>query len=278
MIKKKRILIAGGGGSIGSELVRQLSVHNKVYIIDQNETATFDLTEELKQKGRWVNCRIGDIREKDTIHDVFSDFKPQIIINAAALKHVTPSQSSPREYVLTNIIGNLNLTEEAKRWESTEKFIYISTDKAVSGKKNVMGATKMCAETINSTMGKGFISVRFGNVMNSRGSVLEIWKRQFEKREPLTITDEKMTRYMMTIQEACELVIKAAEIGKGGEVFILSMGEPHKIMDVKEKMYGKEYPVKIIGVRPGETLTERLMTVDEERRVVQKDKFYILSN
>lgn len=276
MIEGKRILIPGGGGSIGSELVRQLSVHNKVFIFDNNETAAFDLSEELKQKGRWVEYRIGDIRDARSVHDVFSDFKPEIIINAAALKHVSPSQLYPREYVETNIIGHLNLIEEAKRWESVEKFIYISTDKSVAEKKNVMGATKMCSETIHTTMGEGYIAVRFGNVLGSRGSLLEIWARQYKNKEPLTITDERMTRYIMTIPEACSLVIEAAEQGQGDEVFIFDMGPPKKIIDLKNELYGVDYPVKIIGMRPGESLHERLMTEDEQKRAIKKGKFLIL--
>lgn len=276
-MKNKRILIVGGAGSIGSELVRQLSIENKVFILDTNENRGFDLSEELKQNGRWVEFRLGDIRDKDTIGDLFSDFKPEIVINAAAYKHVSPSQIFPREYVMTNIIGNLNLIEEAKRWECLEKFVYISTDKAVSERKNVMGATKMCSETIVTSLGEKFIAVRFGNVLASQGSVLDIWKRQHKNNEALSITDTKMERYMMTISDACELVITATEIGKGGEVFILDMGDPIKIMDLKEQLYGN-YPYKVIGIRPGECMSERLMTEDENKRAVKVDKFYIIKN
>lgn len=279
MIKEKRILIAGGGGSIGQELVRQLCLNNSIFILDQNETAAFDLTEELKQKGYWVNCRIGDIRNQRTVHDIFSDFKPEIVINAAALKHVTPSQTSPREYVLTNIIGNLNLAEEAKRWECLEKYIFISTDKVASEKKNVMGATKLCSETINSAMGKGFISVRFGNILRSHGSVLMIWDRQFNNGESLTITDLKMERYLMSIKEACELVIEAIETGIGGEVFVLNnLDKLKKIIDLKNEIYGCEYPIKVIGLRAGEVLSERLMTEDEAKRAEVVGKFLIIRN
>ena len=272
-MKYKRILIAGAGGSIGSELTRQLSVNNQVFIFDQNETACFDLAEELKQKGRQVSFRIGDIREWETVKEIFNEFKPEIVINAAALKHVTPSQYFPREYVMTNVIGHLNLIKAVEAY-GTEKMLYISTDKAVSGKKNVMGATKMCAETINSAM--GYISVRFGNVLNSRGSVLEIWDRQFKAGEPITITDLNMERYMMEIPEACSLVIEAIEKGNGGEVFILDMGKPKKIIDLKNERYGESYPIEVIGVRPGESMSEQLMTLDEEKRAIKDGRFFII--
>jgi len=276
MVRDKRILVSGGAGSIGSELVRQLAINNKIFILDSDETRTFNLSEELKQKGYWVYYRIGDVRNIETVRDVYSDFKPQIIINAAALKHVTPAQIYPREYVMTNIIGNLNLIEESKNWECFEKFVFISTDKVISDRKGVMGATKMCSERITTAMGKEFMSVRFGNVMFSRGSVLEIWKRQFENGEPLTITDIRMERYMMSIPQACELVIEAMEYGKDGEVYILDMGEKKKIIDLKEKLY-PGYPIKIIGIRQGETLTEKLMTEEESKVAIKKNKFWIIN-
>ena len=146
-LRSKRVLVTGGGGSIGSELVRQLSEENKVFILDNNETAAFDLTEELKHKGRWVECRVGDIRNKDAIRDVFSDFKPEIVFHAAAYKHVTPMEAYPEEAVETNIIGTLNVFREAQRWECLEKFIFISTDKAIQS-SSIMGATKRVGEII----------------------------------------------------------------------------------------------------------------------------------
>jgi len=273
MIKDRRILISGGAGSIGNELVRQLCVNNKIFILDIDETRTFDLSEELTQNGYWVNYRIGDIRDRETVEDVFSDFKPQIVINAGALKHVTPSQIYPREYVMTNIIGNLNLIEEAKKWECLEKYIFISTDKVSSENKCVMGATKMCSETI--TVALGYTAVRFGNVLASRGSVLEIWERQYKNGEPLTITDPEMTRYFMTIPQACKLVIQTIENGKGGEVMILDMGKKKTIMELKEELYPK-YPTKIIGIRKGELMTEELMSSDEKLLAKKEGDFYVI--
>lgn len=277
-MRNKRILISGGAGSIGNELVRQLAKNNKVFILDINETPTFDLREELKQKGCWIHSRTGDIRDKETLSDVFEDFKPQYVFHAAALKHVTPNQEYPLEAIKTNILGTYNLITEAKKWECLEKFVFISTDKVVNA-KCIMGITKLCAESLVRQAGKEFVAVRFGNVMASRGSVLEIWQRQFEMNEPLTITDSAMERYMMTIPEACELVIKAAQNGSGGDVWVMDMGARVNVMELAKKiveMSGKNKDIKNIGLRPGETLTEELMTVEERKIAVKRGKFWII--
>ena len=276
MIENKRILIPGGGGSIGSELVRQLAPKNKIYILDNNETAAFDLTEEMKLKSYWVECRIGDIRNRETIKDVFSDFKPEYVFHAAALKHVTPGEISPIEYINTNILGTYNLLDYSKRWECVEKFIFISTDKVVNA-SSIMGATKKVAEIM--VKNAGFTAVRFGNVLGSRGSVIPLWQGQIDRGEPLTVTDEKMQRFFMTIQEACELVIEAAEAGSGGEIMILDMGKEVNVLSLAKDILaksGKEVGIKMIGMRPGETLNERLMTLEEETRAVKKGKFLII--
>ena len=170
-IKSKRVLVAGGAGSIGSELVRQLAKVHKVYLVDINESGIFDLTDSLKNKNVWG--RVGDIRDYKTVKDIFDDFKPQIVFNAAAYKHVPLMEYTPLEAIQTNVIGHYNLIHVAKTWECVEKFIQISTDKVVSS-YSVMGATKKLAEVITLNQGKGFIVVRFGNVMNSRGSLLKI--------------------------------------------------------------------------------------------------------
>lgn len=273
MIKNKRVLVTGGAGSIGSELSRQLAKDNKLFLIDLNETGLYQLREQLRAKGHWVYSRTGDIRNKETLKDLFEDFKPEIIFHAAALKNVTPSEEYPQEAIDTNIQGTANLIAEAKRWECLEKFVFISTDKVVNA-KCIMGITKKCAEGLITRAGKQFVAVRFGNVLASSGSVLEIWKRQVEAGEPITITDPKMTRYMMTIPEACELVIKAQE-GKDGAIYILNMGEPINIMDFKEQYY-PGYPTRIIGIRPGEELYEKLMTEEEQKIAIHQDKFFII--
>lgn len=278
MIKNKRILCVGGAGSIGSELVRQLAPKNKIFILDINETGTFDLREELRLKGFWVYSRTGDIRNQETIEDVFSDFKPQLIFHAAALKHVTPNDEYPEEAIQTNILGTNNLIKEAKNWECLEKFVFISTDKVVNA-KCIMGITKLCAEGLVTRAGEQFVSVRFGNVMASRGSVLEIWQKQFNRGEPLTITDPGMERYMMSIPQACELVIEAAEKGKNGEIWVMDMGKRVRVLDLANKiieMSGEEKDIKNIGIRPGEVLSEKLMTLEEEKRAIKINKFFII--
>jgi len=279
-MKNKRIVCVGGAGSIGSELCRQLAKDNKIFVLDQDESATFDICEELKDY--WVKPRVGDIRNKETIKDLFEDFKPQIVINAGAYKHVPLSHIYPRDYVDINIIGNLNLVEEAKNWECLDKFIYISTDKAVNS-NNIMGCTKRASEIIVKSQGKGFCAVRFGNVIGSRGSLYTIWKRQIKEGKPLTLTDKRMERYMMTIKEACELVIKAGDDSEGGEIYILDMGEKRKIVELMDEFviqnYGfKNYPhgYKIIGIREGETLSEELMFSEEKEKAIKKGKFWII--
>lgn len=278
MIKNKRILITGGAGSIGSELVRQLCVNNKVFILDNNENKTFLLREELKQKGYWVHSRTGDVRDKDTVADVFEDFKPQYVFHAAALKHVTPSEEYPIEAIMTNVIGTYNVLAEAKRWECLEKFIFISTDKVVNA-RCVMGKTKSLGETMVTNSGKGFIAVRFANVLGSDGSLIPIWQNQINQGLPITVTDKEMFRYFMTISDACRLVIKAAEDGKGGEIYVLAMDKPVNIYELARGVIdgiGRDIPIQITGRRPGEALEEKLMTAEEESTAIRKGDFYVI--
>lgn len=275
---QKRVLVTGAGGSIGSELVRQLAPKHKVYCIDINETALFDLIEELKLKGYWVEGRLGDVRDRDVLRDVFSDYKPEVVYHAAALKHVAPAENTPLEYIKTNSVGTYNLIDYAKRYEVL-KFVYISTDKVINS-KSIMGQTKKLGETMVQNAGRGFVSVRFGNVLGSRGSVIPIWQGQIERGEPLTVTDKRMTRYFMTIPEAVELVIEAGEKGKGGEIFILDMGKQVNIYDLATTILKdarkEDLGVKLIGIRPGETLDEKLMTESEETRASKEGKFYVI--
>lgn len=276
-MKNKRILVTGGAGSIGSELVRQLCKDNKVYILDSNESAIFDLTDELGRK-HWVHGRVGDIRDYRTVRDVFEDFKPQVVFNCAALKHVPLMELTPLEAIQTNVLGHYNLIHVAKTWECLEKFVYVSTDKVVSS-KSIMGATKKLGEVITLNQGKGFVVVRFGNVLDSRGSLLRIWQRQIDSGKKLTITDDRMSRYMMTIPEAVTLVVEAAKIGEGGEIFVMDMGKKVNIkelaLDILGKA-GKPPDIEITGLRPGETLTEELMSAEEESRSIKLKNFYVI--
>ena len=277
MIRKKRILITGGAGSIGSELVRQLAPKNKIFILDKNETGAFDLREELKRKGYWVHSRTGDVTNKDTVWDVFSDFKPQIIFHAAALKHVTPNNEYPEEAFATNINGTVNIVREAKNWECFEKLVFISTDKVVNA-KCIMGITKLCAESYVKLQGEKFVAVRFGNVLGSQGSVIPIWQRQTDQNESITITDPAAERYFMTIEEACALVIEAAGMkDAGGHVVVTDMGKRVNILELaKEIIHRTRGEIEMIGLRPGEEVDERLMTDDEEKRAIRVGRFFII--
>jgi FlaA1/EpsC-like NDP-sugar epimerase len=271
-----RVLVAGGAGSIGSELVRQLVKNHKVYVLDINESGIFDLTDSLKGQDVWG--RVGDIRDYKTVKDVFDDFKPEIIYNCAAYKHVPLMEYTPLEAINTNVIGHYNLIHCAKTWECVQKFVYVSTDKAASS-HSIMGATKRLGEIITKNQGKGYCVVRFGNVIGSRGSLMSIWQRQADAGEPLTVTDERMERYMMTIPQAVGLIIEAGERCVGGETFILDMGKPVNIynlaLSIIEKTDGNQSPT-VTGIREGETLTEKLMTAEEEALAVKEGNLYVI--
>lgn len=276
MIENKKILISGFAGSIGSEIFRQLAPGNELFGVDIDETRMFDLVEELKLKGLNVRGRIGNIKAHSTVDDMIYEFKPDIIFHAAAYKHVAPNEQYPLEAINTNIIGTYNMLKYAKKY-GVKKFINISTDKVINS-NSVMGATKRVAELM--VKNAGGISVRFGNVLGSRGSAIPTWQRQIDHNEPLTVTDERMERYFMSIPQAVELVIKASEIGEAGQILILDMGEPVNVLELAKeilKKSGKEdLGIRMIGMRPGETLGERLMTEDEEKRAIKKENFYVI--
>ena len=234
----------------------------------------FDLVEELKQKKYKVEGRVGDVRDISTVREVFLEFKPQYTFHCSALKHVTPGEWNPDEYIKTNSLGTWNVLQCCKN--TNTNIVYISTDKVIHS-NSIMGITKRLGEVM--VKNAGGVAVRFGNVLGSRGSVIPLWQGQMDRGESIKVTDERMTRYFMTIPEACELVIEAATSSKGGEIMIMDMGNPVKIIDlarkiIEEAKYDKD--IEIIGIRPGETLNERLMTEEEELVAEKRGKFYVL--
>src|SRR3990167_3013823 len=226
-MKNKRVLVTGASGSIGSELCRQLYKTNKLYALDLNEMGLHALKRELG-----VPVRVGDIRNRETLRNVFDDFRPQAVFHAAAYKSVDLMEYVPEEAIYTNVAGTLNVLDYCKIYE-VEKMVFISTDKVVNA-KSIMGKTKSLGETM--TVNSGYVAVRFGNVLGSRGSLMEIWERQINEGQPLTITDPAMTRFFMTIPEACSLVLEAAKIGKGGEVICFEMGRPVSILKLAQEI------------------------------------------
>lgn len=275
-LNDKHILVAGGGGSIGSELVRQLSARNRVMVLDIDETSAFDLAESLQLEKRDVSCEIGDIRDRQFVRNVMARFEPEVVINAAARKHVKPMEHNPMEAIEVNLVGLNNLLDASRAFE-VQKFCQISTDKAVNP-KCVMGATKLLGEMMVRRMGAGYVCVRFGNVMGSRGSVIPFWQSQLDRGRPITVTDARMTRYMMSIDEACSLVIKAIEDSRGGETYCLDMGEKVNILELAKGVLAKagRGEIRMIGRREGESLTEELMTGEEKARAKKKGDFWVI--
>lgn len=284
-MENRVIHIWGGAGSIGSELVRQLAISgNELTVLDIDETRMFDLVEELRLDGLNVRGFVADVRDKEFISNYMQNNSyPDYVINAAARKHVTPMEDTPMEAVSTNIGGVFNLINFCNKYHC--KLIQISTDKVVNA-ACIMGATKKVAELM--VRNARYVSVRFGNVMGSRGSVIPIWQKQMEQGKPLTVTDERMERYMMTIEEACSLVIEAAQMEDvEGKVVCLDMGARIKILDLAKeilKRSGMENirpdgsigdSLRMIGMRQGEQLVERLMTEDEEESAEKRGKFWI---
>lgn len=269
------ILVTGAAGSIGSGLVREIAGFGpgKLILLDQAESPMYELEYELKTNFPELNFEIviGDIRVKERMQRLFEAYKPLYVFHAAAYKHVPLMEDNPSEAVNTNIKGTLNLADLAREHQ-VRKFVMISTDKAVNP-TNVMGASKRIAEIYaqlkNDTQTR-FITTRFGNVLGSNGSVIPIFKKQIEQGGPVTVTDERITRYFMTIPEACQLVLEAGNMGEGGEIFVFDMGESVKIVDLAKKMIrlsglepGKDIEIKFTGLRPGEKLYEELLAQEE---------------
>jgi FlaA1/EpsC-like NDP-sugar epimerase len=269
-IKNKTILITGAGGSIGSEISRQCVKYGakELILVDHSEYNLYKIEQELNNFN--IKSIMQSVVNKDLLNKTFQKYKPQIVIHAAAYKHVPMCEENIEEAILNNIIGTKNTIDLACKYEA-EKFVLISTDKAVRP-TSVMGATKRVCELYaqNIKCKTEIVAVRFGNVLGSSGSVIPKFKEQIKKGGPITVTHPDITRYFMLIPEACELVLQAASIGKGGEIFILDMGEPIKIVDLAKKMCelsGRDdIEIKFTGLRPGEKLYEELLIDDSEQK------------
>jgi FlaA1/EpsC-like NDP-sugar epimerase len=278
-MNSKSIMVTGAAGSIGSEIVRQLLAYfpSKVILVDQAESGLFDLEYELAGKiptNTEIVVKVADVSDAHRMGSIMRTHKPSIIFHAAAYKHVPLMEKNPYEAIKINILGTRNIAELAAE-NGVDKFVMVSTDKAVNP-TNVMGATKRFAEMYTQSMNQlegvhtKFIATRFGNVLGSNGSVIPLFKKQIERGGPITVTHPEITRYFMTIPEACELVLEAATMGGGGEVFVFDMGESVKIINLAKKMItlrglrvDRDIEIKFTGLRPGEKLYEELLNNNE---------------
>lgn len=287
-VQGKVVLVTGGGGSIGSELCRQLADHGvkQLIIFDMYENNAYEIQQELKRKHPELNLvvLIGSVRNTGRLESVFSKYHPEIVYHAAAHKHVPLMEDSPNESIKNNVMGTYKTARAAIR-NGTERFILISTDKAVNP-TNIMGASKrLCEMVIQMCNQKGytkFAAVRFGNVLGSNGSVIPLFKKQIEEGGPVTVTDKNIIRYFMTIPEAVSLVLQAGAYGKGGEIFVLNMGEPVRILDMAEKLIRlsgyepyKDIPIRFTGLRPGEKLYEELLMDEEGLQTTLNKRIFI---
>ncbi len=271
------VLVTGGGGSIGSELCRQIASHHpkQLIILDIYENTTYDLQLELKKKFPQLNLKvlIGSVRNTHRVDTIFKDYKPEIVFHAAAHKHVPLMEDSPNEAIKNNVFGTLNVARAAGE-NKTARMVLISTDKAVNP-TNIMGASKRICEMVVQGMNRkyadtNYVAVRFGNVLGSNGSVIPLFKKQIAAGGPVTVTDKNIIRYFMTIPEAVSLVLQAGSYAKGGEIFVLDMGEPVRIDDMARnliKLSGYEpdvdIPIVYTGLRPGEKLFEECLREEE---------------
>lgn len=287
-LTNKTILVTGGGGSIGSELCRQIAKYKpkELIILDIYENNAYEIQNELKRNypNLKLTVLIESIRDKERIQTVFDHYRPQVVFHAAAHKHVPLMEDSPQSAVKNNVFGTLNVVRAADEFGS-EKFVMISTDKAVNP-TNIMGCTKRICEMIVQSYNKksktDYVSVRFGNVLGSNGSVIPLFIEQIKEGGPVTVTDERIIRYFMSIPEASQLVLQAGSMGKGGEIFVLDMGEPVKIIDLAEKLirlYGyipyENMDIKIVGLRPGEKLYEEPLLDVGDVDTTSFDRIYV---
>ncbi len=284
----KTILVTGGGGSIGSELCRQLANHgpSRLIIFDIYENNAYDIQQELKRSYPDLDLvvLIGSVRDTKRVNKVMETYRPQIIYHAAAHKHVPLMEDSPNEAVKNNVLGTWKLAKAADRYQ-VEKFVMISTDKAVNP-TNIMGASKRICEMIVQTFAKHsatqFVAVRFGNVLGSNGSVIPLFRRQIAEGGPVTVTHPDIIRYFMTIPEAVALVLQAGAYAQGGEIFVLDMGEPVKILELAKNMIslsgyvpGRDIEIVFTGLRPGEKLYEELLMKEEGLSATKNEKIFV---
>lgn len=287
-IQGKTVLVTGGGGSIGSELCRQLAEHGvgRLIIFDMYENNAYDIQQELKRTHPELDLvvLIGSVRNTNRLDSLFQTYRPDIVYHAAAHKHVPLMEDSPNEAIKNNVIGTYKTAKAAIRY-GTKRFILISTDKAVNP-TNIMGASKRLCEMViqmcNQKSNTEFVAVRFGNVLGSNGSVIPLFKQQIEEGGPVTVTHKDIIRYFMTIPEAVSLVLQAGAYAKGGEIFILNMGEPVKILDMAEKLIRlsgyepyKDIPIEFTGLRPGEKLYEELLMDEEGLQATRNSRIFI---
>ena len=275
-VQGKTVMVTGGGGSIGSELCRQIAAHNpkRLVIVDIYENNAYDIQQELRRKypDLALDVLIASVRNTHRMDNIFQKYRPNIVYHAAAHKHVPLMEDSPNEAIKNNVFGTYKTAEAADRY-GVEKFVLISTDKAVNP-TNIMGASKRMCEMIVQMFARhsktNFVAVRFGNVLGSNGSVIPLFKKQIAEGGPVTVTHPDIIRYFMTIPEAVSLVLQAGAYAKGGEIFVLDMGEPVKILDLAENLIklsgykvGDDIKIEFTGLRPGEKLYEELLMSEE---------------
>ena len=282
-LEGRRVMVTGGGGSIGGELARQICRFGPrcLILLDHGENGLFHINLELEEKwtkaGIEIELVVADIRDRDKMDKIFGKYRPEVVFHAAAHKHVPMMEYHPDEAVMNNIIGTKNVAELAEKYEA-ERVVMISTDKAINP-ASVMGASKRVAEMVVKDLGSKnktkFVAVRFGNVLESNGSVIPMFKQQIAEGGPVTVTDREVKRYFMTLPEASQLVIQAGALGKGGEVFVLDMGEPVKVLDMARELIrlsglevGEDIEIKIVGLRPGEKMFEEILTEEERSGVL----------
>jgi len=288
LVTGKTVLVTGAAGSIGSELCRQLAAHEpeRLILYDRHENGVFVLEMELQARFPRVPLVpvLGTVLLEDQLRTVFAAHRPDLVFHAAAYKHLPMAERNVLETIRNNVIGTRNVAQAAIE-HGAQEFILVSTDKAVLP-TSIMGATKRAAEMIVQELGdRGcrFVAVRFGNVLGSSGSVVPLFREQIARGGPVTVTDPEVTRYFMTIPEAVQLILQAASLGRGGEIFILDMGQPVRILDLARQMIrlsgfepDEDIPIRFIGLRPGEKLHEELMTAEEEVAATQHDRIKVV--